>query len=89
VSKQQISKERHNNFKEKVVTRTVYPVSNAVKRVLQTKPKIAFSQVQDITQPQIIIPEAHNTSQSQALVADAELIQSQSTIPARDQSAYN
>merc|ERR1712096_403576 len=40
-------------------------------------------------QQQIIIAEVRNTSQSQALVADAELIHSQSTTPARDQSAYN
>jgi hypothetical protein len=54
-----------------------------VKKILQRKPKIISNLVQDITQPQIVTVEVHNTSQSPALVADAEVI------PARDQSAYN
>merc|ERR1712038_495717 len=57
--------------KGRVILRTVYHDANTGKKVLPTKPK--FVSAIDTPQSQIILVEANNISQSEALVADAEL----------------
>merc|ERR1711963_1064466 len=58
-------------------------LSNSTKKSLPTKPKNYLSQIEDITQKQIVIVDANNISQFQ--FADAE---SQNLNPARNQLAY-
>merc|ERR1712038_228410 len=65
--------------KGRVILRTVYHDANTGKKVLPTKPK--FVSAIDTPQPQIILVEANNISQSEPLVADAEL---KNLIPARN-----
>jgi len=84
VSNPEISKRCLNNSKGKVILRIADPgLSNSTKKSLPTKPKNYLSQVQDITQKQIVIVDANNISQFQ--FADAE---SQNLNPARNQLAY-
>merc|ERR1712165_333555 len=84
VSNPEISKRCLNNSKGKVILRIADPgLSNSTKKSLPTKPKDFLSQVQDITQKQIVIVDANNISQFQ--FADAE---SQNLNPARNQLAY-
>merc|ERR1719288_674590 len=84
VSNPEISKRCLNNSKGKVILRIADPgLSNSTKKSLPTKPKNYLSQVQDITQKQIVIVDASNISQFQ--FADAEL---QNLNSARNQLAY-
>merc|ERR1712038_2124118 len=84
VSKPEISKRCLNNSKGKVILRIADPgLSNSTKKSLPTKPNNYLSQVQDITQKQIVIVDANNISQFQ--FADAE---SKNLNPARNQLAY-
>jgi len=67
----EISKRCLNNSKGKVIVRIADPgASNSAKKSLPPKPKNFTSQVQDITNQQIVIVDANNISQSQ--IADAE-----------------
>ena len=80
----EISKSCLNNSKGKVIVRIADPgASNSAKKSLPTKPKNYTSQVQDITNQQIVIVDANNISQSQ--IADAE---SNSSAPARNPLTY-
>merc|ERR1712038_1015302 len=79
VSNNEISKGHINSSKGKVISRIVYHDTNTGKKVLPTKPK--FLSTIDTPQSQIILVEANKTSQSEALVADAEL---KNLIPARN-----
>ena len=87
VSNPEIFKSCLNNSKGKVIVRIADPrVSNSTKKLLPAKPKNFLSQVQDITQQQIVIVDANNINQSQDLIADAEL---KSLVPARNQLAFD
>jgi len=80
----EISKSCLNNSKGKVIVRIADPgASNSAKKSLPTKPKNFTSQVQDITNQQIVIVDANNISQSQ--IADAE---SNNSAPARNPLTY-
>jgi len=80
----EISKRCLNNSKGKVIVRIADPgASNSAKKSLPTKPKNFTSQVQDITNQQIVIVDANNISQSQ--IADAE---SNNSVPARNPLTY-
>merc|ERR1712012_593399 len=80
----EISKSCLNNSKGKVLVRIADPgVSNSAKKSLPTKPKNYTSQVQDITNQQIVIVDANNIGQSQ--IADAE---SNNSAPARNPLTY-
>jgi len=80
----EISKRCLNNSKGKVLVRIADPgVSNSAKKSLPTKPKNYTSQVQDITNQQIVIVDANNIGQSQ--IADAE---SNNSVPARNPLTY-
>ena len=80
----EISKRCLNNSKGKVILRIADPgASNSAKKSLPTKPKNFTSQVQDITNQQIVIVDANNISQSQ--IADAE---SNNSAPARNPLTY-
>lgn len=87
VSKPEISKSCLNNSKGKVLVRIADPgISNSTKKLLPVKPKNVLSHVQDITQQQIVIVDANSISQSQDLIADAEL---KNLVPARNQLAFH
>ena len=87
VSNPEIFKSCLNNSKGKVIVRIADPrVSNSTKKLLPAKPKNFLSQVQDITQQQVVIVNANNINQSQDLIADAEL---KSLVPARNQLAFD
>merc|ERR1712018_1050929 len=73
----EISKGHDTSSKGKVISRIVHHDANTGKKVLPTKPKLLF----DTPQSQIYLVEANNTSQSQVLIADAEL---KNLIPARN-----
>jgi len=80
----EISKRCLNNSKGKVLVRIADPgVSNSAKKSLPTKPKNYTSQVQDITNQQIVIVDANNISRSH--IVDAE---STNSAPARNPSPY-
>merc|ERR1719346_108312 len=80
----EISKSCLNNSKGKVIVRIADPeASNSAKKSLPTKPKNFMSQVQDITNQQVVIVDANNIGRSQ--IADAE---SNNSAPARNPLTY-
>jgi len=80
----EISKSCLNNSKGKVIVRIADPgASNSAKKSLPTKPKNFTSQVQDITNQQVVIVDANNIGRSQ--IADAE---SNNSAPARNPLTY-
>merc|ERR1719411_153309 len=80
----EISKRCLKNSKGKVILRIADPgLSNSTKKLLPTKPNSYTSQVQDITNQQIVVVDANNISQSQ--IADAE---SNNSAPARNPLTY-